>query len=482
MRNDDILNNNEFEVDNEKLENLKEDVILENSNLKENNTDVNSKDNLNSQNLNNENLDFDIRKISNNNKKKDINSKILKFFRDLSLVTVGAILIGSFGGASFRYIDRYLNKTLNTTNASYFIENSQVEKVNLGRNDISTIPQLYENLKKSIVAISSQSLSTNFFYGTVAVPTSGTGVVFNITPDSVLIVTNEHVVGIGDDDTLLVAFEDEKEVPASVVGKDVDTDLAVIKVKKSDISPEILKDIKAVVFSDSNNIKVGEFVMAIGNPLGYKKTATFGIVSGLDRHTELTGEKLSLIQTDASINSGNSGGALVNMNGEVIGINAQKISSASADGIAFSIPSNTVKEVITELLDKGYVSKPQLGIYGINVDTVISKKYKLPEGIYVSEVLKNSGADKAGLKAEDIIESVNGITVKTMEELSNIISKNKVGDKIQLGIIRENVGRQQLTVILGEKENMNSKQSLKEKLKTYSNSNSNEKLFRYFRD
>ncbi len=379
--------------------------------------------------------------------------KGLGFGKLLALVLVGALAAGSAFGFVFNMTgaNEVSQATEPEKNGDYFIEAEQqpAERVAqlFNQKDVNSIPALYKQLAPNVVSITNKAEIEDFFYGKQSVEGSGTGVIFNINEDSVLIVTNHHV--IDNADQLLVAFDGENTIQAQLIGSDEPTDIAVIKVNKKDIPSEILAGLNAVVLGDSDKAQVGEMVVAIGNPLGYDDTLTVGFVSGINRKLDTSsGRQIGLLQTDASINPGNSGGALVNMRGELIGINSIKITNTggrnsvfgggvSVDNMGFAIPVNVVKEVVDEILTKGYVSKPYMGIAGKTVTKEIAKEYNLSEGIFVSEVQAHSGAADAGLKYGDIITDVDAKGIKTINDLVNYLYDKKIGDKIKVKVDRK---------------------------------------------
>ncbi len=210
-------------------------------------------------------------------------------------------------------------------------------------------------------------------------------------------------------------------------------------------------NLKPAVFGNSDTLEVGELAVAIGNPLGYNRTVTVGVVSALNRELQVSANKFTLIQTDAAINPGNSGGALVNGNGEVIGINTVKISDTQVEGIGFAIPINSAKPIVDQLLTNGYVSRPYLGVSGRNIDEQLSELYELPIGVYVAQVIPNSAADDAGLEKGDVIISFDGHKVNDMEHLIDLIKGKKVGDKIEVKLVRNGTEKLVKTVELKEK-------------------------------
>lgn len=215
---------------------------------------------------------------------------------------------------------------------------------------------------------------------------------------------------------------------AKIVGKDSQTDLAVLKIEKTGLT--------AAEFADSDEAVVGEFAMAVGSPLGLDTTVTTGIISAVNREVESDGTKYVCIQTDAAINSGNSGGALVNSDGKVIGINTLKLSGSGVEGIGFAIPINSTLNIIDDLIEYNKVLRPYIGISGIDLDDNTAKKYSLVLGIYIKSVQDFSPAEKAGLKAGDVIIKAEGKSIETMDELNEIKNSHNIGDTISLTINR----------------------------------------------
>ena len=229
--------------------------------------------------------------------------------------------------------------------------------------------------------------------------------------------------------------ENETEYEAQIVGYDLQTDLAVLKIDATGLTP--------AEFGDSNDLQVGELVVAIGNPLGFELfgTTTCGIVSALNREVTINDKEMTLIQTDAAINSGNSGGPLLNGYGQVIGINSAKMGStygsASVEGLGFAIPISDAKDIINDLINYGYVAgRPQLGITGVDVTEAEAQRFNLPQGVYVYNVSENSAAYEAGIRQGDIITAIEGTTISTMEELNEIKNGYNAGDTVKISIYR----------------------------------------------
>ena len=304
----------------------------------------------------------------------------------------------------------------------------------------------------SIVGITVEyNVSSAFgFGGTSTAHASGSGII--VSSDG-YILTNNHVVNTTGSSSYyqiteatgvkVKLFNDDTEYPATVVGSDSQTDLAVIKIDKTDLV--------AAELGDSDAVQVGEFAMAIGNPLGLQSSISCGIVSAKNRQVQdsETGTTYNLIQTDAAINSGNSGGALVNADGKVIGINTLKLSGTGVEGIGFAIPINSTLSVYNELKTKGKVARPYIGISGQDIDASTAKRYNLVEGVYVKSIENFSAAEKAGLKIGDIIIAVDGTEIKNMDKLNEIKNTHKIGDKITLKINRDGK-EQEITLTLQE--------------------------------
>ena len=269
---------------------------------------------------------------------------------------------------------------------------------------------------------------------------AGSGVIVRITDDEVIVLTNNHV--IEDATSLSVTFNDSDTVDAAVKGTDTSKDLAIISVKKDGIKEETLSHMKAAILGDSDAIKVGEQVVAIGNALGIGQSVTTGIVSAKNREIEGIDNSTKLIQTDAAINPGNSGGALLNMHGELIGINVAKNSGNAVEGMGYAIPVNDATVVIDTLSNrKARESIPEeeqgyLGITARNIDSQIKESLDMPEGIYVYGIQKDSAAANSELKEKDIIISFDDQTVKTLSQLQELLRYTHAGDEVKMKVMR----------------------------------------------
>lgn len=268
------------------------------------------------------------------------------------------------------------------------------------------------------------------------VESQGSGIIIGKNDEELLIVSNNHVVA--DADTLSVGFIDNQAYEAVVKGTDAENDLAVIAVKLSDISEDTMSKIKVATVGDSDSLKVGEQVVAIGNALGYGQSVTTGIVSATNRQVGDSESENGFIQTDAAINPGNSGGALLNMRGELIGINSAKLASTEVEGMGYAIPVSTASPIMEDLMNRTTrekVSEDQaaaLGISGENVDQSISDAYGIPKGVLVAEVTEGGAAQKAGVKEGSVITKFDGTSVSTIEELKNLLSYYAAGETVDM--------------------------------------------------
>lgn len=292
-----------------------------------------------------------------------------------------------------------------------------------------------ERATPPVVGISNFGVVYDFFgRGSLQQRASGSGVI--IRSDG-YIVTNYHV--IEDSRELVVSLGSGEELPATVVGTDPPTDLAVIKIDK--------KGLPAAEMADSDKLRVGEPAIAIGNPLGldFQQSVTKGVVSALERAITIQGQNFSFIQTDAAINDGNSGGALVNIKGELIGINTAKIKISGVEGMGFAIPSNTVKQISNTLIEKGRVVRPWIGVYISTLTPLDAQRFGLSveSGILVQEVVKGGPADKAGIVSMDVILELEGTKLTDTSQLQQLLQKFGVGETIEITLAR---GKEKLVV------------------------------------
>lgn len=364
-------------------------------------------------------------------KSKSSNSNVIVPF--ISGVVGASLVVGTcFGVPNIR------NKILvtNTLNNSSLITQPSSNNTQISLSDYSdTAVYAAHKALPSIVGISI-SYNVSAFGMTQTAEATGSGVI--ISKDG-YILTNNHVVSSSDSSSYYEVSEatkvtvslygSETEYDAKIIGTDEQTDLAIIKIEADNLTPAEL--------GNSSSIKVGEFVLAIGNPLGLGTSVTSGIVSALERDVTLNdGTAYHVIQTDCAINSGNSGGALVNSIGQVIGINTLKLSGTGVEGVGFAIPINDTIEIYQQLINNGKVLRPFIGISGSNLSESIAQRYNLPVGIYVEGISEDSGAQTSDLKKGDVITEIDGNIVTTMNELNSIKNNKKIGDTITLKVYR----------------------------------------------
>ena len=378
-------------------------------------------------------------------------------FGPFAAKTVAAALIfGLVGGSVFTGVSYIGTKAIsNSSTASAKLSTTTsggAKQTSTGdAKDLTDVSSVVDEVMPSIVAITNTGTVTyNSFFGKKSQQSQscGSGIIVSEDDDYLYIATNNHVVA--DSEELTVQFDDDSVVKAEIRGTDPDDDLAVVRVKKSDLGKDTYNNIKIATIGDSDNVAVGSPAIAIGNALGYGQSVTTGIVSALNRtvttQDSQTGETVTnnkLIQTDAAINPGNSGGALLNENGEVIGINSVKYSSTEVEGIGYAIPMSVAKPIIESLIQNGeYTNENQayLGIKGGDVSSDMVA-YGFPQGVYVSSVSAGSGAANAGLQEGDIITAIDSTKISSMTELQSALKGYKAGDKVTLTVARQS-GRQ----------------------------------------
>jgi len=318
------------------------------------------------------------------------------------------------------------------------------------------VSQVVGEAMPAVVAVASTAVyqmpdfGFGWFFGggsqSYEVPSSGSGIIIGENDTELLIVTNNHVVQ--DTVSLKITFVDDTAVDAAVKGTDPDTDLAVISVPLDQIPQETKEKIAVARLGDSDGLKVGQGVIAIGNALGYGQSVTVGYVSALNREIKTSdGNTRVLLQTDAAINPGNSGGALLNMKGEVIGINAAKYSSTEVEGIGYAIPVSGVQDILDELMNRKTRSevaeekRGYLGIQGTTVDEDAAAAFGMPKGVYVYKILKDGAAADSQLREKDIITKLDGMTVKSMQELQKFLKGYETGETIELLVQRQEDGQ-----------------------------------------
>lgn len=329
---------------------------------------------------------------------------------------------------------------------------------------VSDVSEVVDNVMPSIVAITNLSVQqVQSWFGRTyqrEIPSAGSGIIIAQTEKELYIVTNNHVVSGAD--TLTVNFVDGETVAAEVKGTDPSTDLAVITVPVDDIPAETLGKIKVATLGNSDDLRVGEPAIAIGNALGYGQSVTTGVISALDREVTVTDQNNSsitnhLIQTDAAINPGNSGGALLNIKGEVIGINSVKYTDTDVEGMGYSIPISTADPIINDLISREAVDESKaayLGINGVNVNDEVGAQFNMPNGIYLTQVVEGSPAAQAGIRPGDIISAFDGRSVSSMSALSERMKYYAAGTTVDVTLMVSENGEwveKIVSVTLGQK-------------------------------
>lgn len=379
-----------------------------------------------------------------------INSPKKKFFRKATATIGFAATFGIIAGICIHFTSELLKDKNEETNVSIGGNNTTLT----GSQALSTTPVLDSDIKNttvvsevaqavmpSVVSITETSIQSygNYWFGysDQEVEGSGSGIIIKEDEENLYIATNNHVISGAD--KIQVTFMDETTAQAKVKGAVESEDLAVIVVEKSSLSEETLKTIKVATLGKSEDVKVGESAIAIGNALGYGQSVTAGVISAVDREISVSAQDntitISVIQTDAAINPGNSGGALLNEKGQVIGINSAKLAASDVEGMGYAIPISEALPLMTKIIEKEELSEDEqgyMGILGGTISDVQSQTYGWPKGIYISSVTEDGPAQKAGLLAGDIIVGINDMELTSMEDLSTFVKSYKVGTKISI--------------------------------------------------
>lgn len=368
---------------------------------------------------------------SKNSNRKQIATTVVASF--VSAVVGGACALGVYVG-----LNKEPAKAIETskTNTSTVVEtsNPNLSQVSL-TNYSDTAIYAAQKALPSMVSISVE-YDVNYMGMKKAVAGSGSGVILS---EDGYILTNNHVISSADSSSFyqvsdaksikVKIYGDDTEYSAEIIGTDSQTDLAVLKIDKTGLTPAEL--------GDSSSVQIGEFVLAIGNPYNLDYSVTAGIISALNREMTVENTTYNVIQADCAINSGNSGGALVNGKGEVIGITTLQLAGDGIEGVSFAIPVNETVPIYKELIEKGKISRPFVGISGIDLDEATAIRNGLTKGIYVDSVVSGSGAEDAGIMAGDVIVSFDGKDVSTMDELNAIKNTKNIGDKIEIKLYRK---------------------------------------------
>lgn len=422
--------------------------------------------------------------VADNSKKSGREHKESKagaFVKKALLSVSMGLFFGIFAGAGFFAVQQGMNAVNKADEpVSTIIEDAELS-VSDDKSDISQlqdalasagvsnvayvssdVSEVVEDVMPAMVSIINNYTETAQFWGRTYsedLAASGSGIIVAQNDDELLIVTNNHVVE--DANSLDVTFIDGSTAQARIKGTDADMDLAVIAVNVADLDSDTKAAITVATLGDSDELKLGEPVIAIGNALGYGQSVTNGIVSALDREIELEdGSTGIFIQTNAAINPGNSGGALLNIKGEVIGINSNKIGGEAIEGMGYAIPITSASPIIADLMERQTrvkVAESEMGYIGIELQEVtkqISSTFNMPEGIYVVSTVEGGGAEKAGLMTGDIITKFDGQKISSYEELQDILQYYAAGDTVNITVMRPEKGEyvaHELELTLGRK-------------------------------
>lgn len=392
-----------------------------------------------------------IREVSSKSKKGDFHFGKQVVIPFVSGIVGAGVVLGSF--FVFPSIQNNLLKANENQSSSSITGNSSNTSFNTSLISLveysETGISVAQKVLPSVVGIKVEySVSSIFSRGSTTATAEGSGVI--ISEDG-YILTNNHIINssstssyyeVGNANKVIVyLYNDETEYEGTIIGTDDQTDLAVIKIDKTGLT--------AAELGDSDSVQVGEFAMAIGNPLGMQSSVSSGMISAVNRKVTTDGKTYTLIQTDAAINSGNSGGALVNSKGEVIGINTLKMSGSGIEGMGFAIPINSTKTIYEQLIQYNKVKRPYIGITGRDLDEQTAKANNLVVGVYVLSVEEFSAAEKAGIKIGDVITAIDGKAISTMDELNDVKNTHAIGDEIKLTIYR-NGSEKEVSITLQE--------------------------------
>ncbi|MEG0355739.1 MAG: trypsin-like peptidase domain-containing protein [Lachnospiraceae bacterium] len=377
----------------------------------------------------------------NNNPKKEKNKiKTPKMVKVIGF----AVTFGVVACVTFQAGNLISNRILGIETGSKKVEKVENTKLTQATSAVSSkqsdIAEVAQSAMPSLVSITNMSIQQvqNFFGGVTPQESKsmGSGIIIGQNDTELLVATNNHVVA--GSETLTVSFIDEESVEAQIKGTDATKDLAVVAVPVASIPSATMEKIKVATMGDSNKLNAGDTAIAIGNALGYGQSVTSGIISATNRTLE--GYDLTLIQTDAAINPGNSGGALLNANGEVIGINSAKISAEQVEGVGYAIPISEASKDIDTLMNQKTRSKVSeeekgyLGIKGVDVTAESAQMYNMPSGVYVSEAIKGGGAEAAGITKGEVITALDGSGIDSMTTLQNKLQYYKFGETVKLTI------------------------------------------------
>ncbi len=385
---------------------------------------------------------FEMSKSSSSNVKSVFKTVLISFISAIVGAVCAVLIYSNFSTAGSDTVDTASGQN----NSISEVFNANLSQVSLSNYSDTAIYAA----NKALPSMVSISVEYDVNYMGLSRTSSGSGSGVIISEDG-YILTNNHVISSSDSSSFyqvsdaksikVTLYGDKTEYDATIVGSDNQTDLAVLKIDKTGLT--------AAEFGDSSSVLVGEFVLAIGDPYGLKNSVTAGIISALNREMTVDNRVYKVIQADCAINSGNSGGALVNSKGQVIGITTLKLAGSGIEGVSFAIPINDTISIYKELIEKGKIARPFLGISGLAIDEATAIRNGLTKGIYVDSVVKSSGAEQAGLTSGDVIVKFDGKQVTTMDELNEIKNTKNIGDTVEVEFYRKNEHKK-VNVILGE--------------------------------
>lgn len=385
---------------------------------------------------------FEMSKSSSSNVKSVVKTVLISFISAIVGAVCAVLIYSNFSTAGSDTVDTASGQN----NSISEVFNANLSQVSLSNYSDTAIYAA----NKALPSMVSISVEYDVNYMGLSRTSSGSGSGVIISEDG-YILTNNHVISSSDSSSFyqvsdaksikVTLYGDKTEYDATIVGSDDQTDLAVLKIDKTGLT--------AAEFGDSSSVLVGEFVLAIGDPYGLKNSVTAGIISALNREMTVDNRVYKVIQADCAINSGNSGGALVNSKGQVIGITTLKLAGSGIEGVSFAIPINDTISIYKELIEKGKIARPFLGISGLAIDEATAIRNGLTKGIYVDSVVKSSGAEQSGLTSGDVIVKFDGKQVTTMDELNEIKNTKNIGDTVEIEFYRKNEYKK-VNVILGE--------------------------------
>lgn len=379
------------------------------------------------------------------NKKK--NGRISGFFK----LIISALIFGAIAGAAFQgyYMLNVPAQSSESSNDDKGLQATAVDDESINSNQqvslngiVTDVSNIVNEVMPAIVAINATASRSNYdFFGNEyrqEVQGSGSGIIIGQNSKELLIVTNNHVVE--NSSSIEIIFDDNTKAKAGIKGADANSDLAILSVDLTEISRDTAAAIRVATLGDSEAVEQGDLAIAIGNALGYGQSVTVGYISASNREFNLQNSKQILIQTDAAINPGNSGGALLNSEGQVVGINSIKYASTDVEGVGYAIPISKAIPMINELMVRELVSAKDQGYLGIdvskaqNVTDIYSQRFNMPIGVYIYSIIEDSPAEKSGLKQGDIITGLDNIEIKTIDDLINALGYKKAGQEVKLRI------------------------------------------------